>query len=1016
MGWSMFLIVACALVAAALTWAILRFFFAKRQGEAGRLVDGEQRATIVVHGGYSPDVIEMQAGVPITLEFDRQETGECTSHVVFADLGVDAALPSNARTEVRLPALAEGEYPFACGMNMVHGLLRITAGQAGFGSRKETDAEKQRTPASGKTSLRENPGMDSIDSPAHPSPSPESHSTACASCHADSSTPAIDPERESAERRAEIRRLTKLVVVGAVLTAPVFIVMMIHMFDHMLLPDWLTNPWLQAILITPVMFYCGAPIHRVGFPALKHRSPDMNSLVSLGTSAAYLYSLLVCVAPWLLPEGAREPYFESVGVVITLVLLGRLLETKAREGTGKAVQALIALRPRIAHVLREGATADAATVGASATAAGATVDWRNPKLAQDVAIDDLATGDLVIVRAGERVPADGVVVAGEAQVDESMLTGEARPVSKAPVTDETTGTNPGRPTNAATDVSHVSAMPVGETRPMCKPSDTDGATTSDAPYSNATLTGATVLLTGDLLMRVTRTGDDTVLSQIVAMVARAQATKAPVQRLADRIARVFVPAVMIAAIWTFAIWLALGPAPELAHALVTAVSVLIIACPCALGLATPLSVTAATGLGATNGVLVANAKALEQARGIMTVVFDKTGTITRGTVDASADWKAPSYELDPIKEGSKEAVASLRAAGIRTVMLSGDRAEVAERIAREVGIDTVICQVKPDGKAHWIKRIQAGLLMPNSTSAGATDSTSTVTKNGANTGVPDSAGTSSTNGVNTSAINSMDITPTAADENRDTSTNIGTSDAAAGTNHAGNIAKPHPRGGLVAMVGDGINDAPALAQADLGIAIGTGTDVAMQSADVTLMSGDLRGVIRTINLSHATMRNIRENLAWAFGYNVIGIPIAAGVLYPFTGWLLSPMIAGLAMALSSVCLVLNANRLNRARLDGPVRLSASAGSAPATHQPIVIVDERTALDNTPTITTKENHMDMHMHMAAPTDGETATDPVCGMTVAVNADAITREHDGRTYYFCGERCAENFAKAPQVFLS
>ncbi|WP_404801564.1 HAD-IC family P-type ATPase [Bifidobacterium platyrrhinorum] len=775
------------------------------------------------------------------------------------------------------------------------------------------------------------------------------------------------------------------------LTLPVFTVMMIHMANHMLLPDWLTNPWLQAILITPVMFHCGAPIHRVGLPALRHHAPDMNSLVSLGTGAAYLYSLLVCVAPWLLPEGSREPYFESVGVVITLVLVGRLLETKAREGTGKAVQSLIRLRPRTAHRLDEtvmqdpsgdvrgsksdvrGSKSDVPTsesnmwtsetnvrtapVKTSLPPAG---DWLNPGAFHDVDIDEVRPGDLLVIKAGERIPVDGVVVDGEAEVDESMITGESEPVRKTPGLRTPVRTY-GNESRTSTDNHRTS---------------TDESRTSHPESRTNALTGATIVRRGNLLMRATQVGGDTVLSQIIAMVARAQATKAPVQRLADRIARVFVPAVFIVAVWTCAIWLALGPQPKIAHALVTAVSVLIIACPCALGLATPLSVTAATGVGAVNGVLVTSAKALERAREIGTVVFDKTGTITRGLADAdSKDWNRPSYERDTVKPGSKEAVAALRAAGVRTVMLSGDKAEVAAQIAREVGIDTVIAQVKPDGKAYWIERLQR---------------------------------------------------------------------------------ERHE--GLVAMVGDGINDAPALAQADLGFAIGTGTDVAMQSADVTLMSGDLRGVIRTINLSQATMRNIRQNLGWAFGYNVIGIPVAAGVLYPFTGWLLSPMIAGLAMALSSVCLVLNANRLNRVTLrsdavagharpardvaDGsPARdettsgVRADAGKTAESEDhaaegdgPRVIIDERTSLtgpgkirttSTSPTTTTKENTMEMnhmhHMHHAAPTEGETATDPVCGMTVAVNADAITREYEGKTYYFCGEHCATNFSKAPQIFL-
>ena len=931
----MFLITVAAVAAALITWAILRFFFGKRQGASGTLVDGEQHATITVKGGYSPDIVTMRAGMPITLTFDRQETGECTSHVVFSDLGLDAMLPGNAVTQVRLPALPAGAYPFACGMNMVHGLLRV---EGDDGAPNDMDANAAAANNINSMSATNAPARGNASVISSISPFPSS---------SESTDYAAAEERETEERRREITYLTKLVIVGSLLTAPVFVVMMIHMVDHMLLPAWLTNPWLQAIAITPVMFYCGAPIHRVGFPALAHRAPDMNSLVSVGTSAAYLYSLAVCLVPQWFPDGSREPYFESVGVVITLVLLGRLLETKAREGTGKAVQSLIRLRPRVAHVL----TAEAAARKEGSANLRQESDWLALDATHDMPLNDLQPGTLVVVRDGERVPADGVVVAGEADVDESMITGEAHAVAK-----------------------HM-----------------------DSP-----LTGATTLLDGNVLMRVIRTGGDTVLSQIIAMVARAQATKAPVQRMADRIARIFVPAVMIIAVWTFAIWLAIGPEPALTHALVTAVSVLIIACPCALGLATPLSVTAATGLGATHGVLVTSAKALEQARDIRTVVFDKTGTITRGVVDTDSSYAKPSYESDPIKAGSREAVAALRKAGIRTVMLSGDKVEIAERVAHEVGIDTVICQVKPDGKAYWIKRIQEDGL----------DALSMV-RNGT-VEADNSLGNASHVASDATSVDISDTVSDAVASTASTSVPSRTADTAR-----------NPRRGLVAMVGDGINDAPALSQADLGLAIGTGTDVAMQSADVTLMSGDLRGVLRMIALSRATMRNIGENLGWAFGYNLIGIPIAAGVLYPLTGWLLSPMIAGLAMALSSVCLVLNANRLHRTKLDD-TSLGLAIGqtaSATPTAAPRVIIDERTTLDGIPdgtsshsaSITTKGHIMDMHHMNSAPVDGETATDPVCGMTVAVNDDAITREYEGKTYYFCGEHCANNFMKAPALFL-
>lgn len=804
--------------AAALSAFILWFFFSP--GKAGHAaVEGKRQvAQITVKGGYSPALVEVKAGMPVQLVFDRQETGECTSHVVFSDLGIDAHLPGNKVTSVDLPELEPGDYPFACGMNMVHGTLRVS----GKGTKSENTAAAAGESASTGTggsgdaahgSINNTDGINAAHTPAmYGTRSP------------------IDRQNtEEEERIQEIRGLKRLILIGAILTTPVFIVAMGGMVIPGM-PMWLMNPWWQAVLITPVMFYCGWPIHRIGWLAIAHRSPDMNSLVTAGSFAAYIYSLAVCIAPQVLPSQSRTAYFESVGIVITLVLVGRLLEARARSGTGNAVKTLINLRPQTAIKISQ-SDIDSGIwrrpdIGATVQGAGRTAQKRKisdsgPEAEEGagngtvriIDANSVKAGDLLVVKGGDTIPNDGIIVAGESNIDESMITGESQPVHR-------------RPGDQAT--------------------------------------GATLALDSPIVIRVNRTGRDTVLSQIIDLVSRAQATKAPVQKLADRISRVFVPVVFLIAIWTFAAWSIIGPQPRLAHAIVTAVSVVIIACPCALGLATPLSVTIGMGLGARNGILITTAHALQDARRIGTVVFDKTGTITRGIAQvkgngnegvkgresgnirdnkSSRNHTEISYSNDEIKPSAPAAVRQLHALGIRTILLSGDKKETAQDIAQKVGIDTVIAEVRPDGKAYWIERIQ-----------------------------------------NESYDNSR----------------------AGGSRNRGRT--------LVAMVGDGINDAPALAQADIGFAIGTGTDIAMRSADITLMSGDLLGVARAVALSRATMRNIRQNLFFAFAYNIIGIPLAAGVLYPLAGWLLSPMIAGAAMALSSVCLVLNANRLRRAAI------------------------------------------------------------------------------------------------------
>lgn len=625
---------------------------------------------------------------------------------------------------------------------------------------------------------------------------------------------------------------------------------------------WL--PWVQFILATPVVIWGGWPFFVRGWLSIKRGALNMFTLIALGTATAYVYSLIATLAPGIFPDSFRTHsgqlgvYYEAAAAIVTLVLLGQVLELRARSRTGSAVRALLGLAPKTARVIHD--------------------DGREA----DIPLADVQPGDRLRVRPGEKVPVDGTVLEGVSFVDESMISGEPVPVEK-------------------------------------KQGDR--------------VIGATVNGTGSFVMRAERVGSETVLAQIVRMVSEAQRSRAPIQRLADVVSGYFVPVVVAVALITFIVWFAVGPEPRLAHALVNAVAVLIIACPCALGLATPMSIMVATGRGATAGVLVKNAEVLEVLEKVDTLVVDKTGTLTegkprlnsvlpvagqddaallrlaaslerpsehplataivqgaqqrgqslsepkdfqsltgrgvRGTVDghgvaignrqllteqgASLDWlEAEANRLrhdgqtvmfvaidgqaagllgvsDPIKDSTPEAIRMLRAEGIDVVIVTGDSRVTAEAVAQKLGIDQIEAEVLPERKVEIVRRLKA-------------------------------------------------------------------------------------EGHHVAMAGDGINDAPALAAADVGIAMGTGTDVAMESAGVTLVRGDLRGIVRARRLSRGTMRNIRQNLFFAFIYNAVGVPLAAGVLYPAFGLLLSPMIAAAAMSFSSVSVVSNALRLRRLAL------------------------------------------------------------------------------------------------------
>jgi Cu+-exporting ATPase len=663
------------------------------------------------------------------------------------------------------------------------------------------------------------------------------------------------------EENHELKDMTRRFWIAVVLTIPVFALGMSDLIPgeplQRLVP-MSTLQWVQLVLASPVVLWAGWPFFVRAWQSIVNRSLNMFTLIGLGVGVGYLFSLIAVIAPGIFPASFRDAhgnvpvYFEAAAVIVTLVLLGQVLELRARSQTGNAIRELLGLAPKTARRIAHGHE-------------------------EDVPLDHVTVGDLLRVRPGEKVPVDGVVVEGVSSVDEAMITGEPIPVEK---------------------------------------------------HAGDRVVGATVNGTGSFVMRAERVGSETLLAQIVQMVAEAQRSRAPIQKLADVVSSYFVPAVMLIAVITFIVWSIWGPEPRMAHGLVNAVAVLIIACPCALGLATPMSIMVATGKAAQNGVLFRNAEAIEVMRKVDTLVVDKTGTLTEGKprvesivtangfdeptllrlaaslerssehplaaaivsgaqergveiedagrfqsltgkgvlgdVDGhqvavgnrslleelnldSGELAARAEELrangqtlmfvaidgkpagligvaDPIKETTPDAVKQLHAEGIRLVMLTGDSRTTAEAVARKLGIDEVVAEVLPDQKVDVVKRFQ---------------------------------------------------------------------DA----------------GRIVAMAGDGINDAPALAQAHVGIAMGTGTDVAMKSADVTLVKGDLRGIVRARSLSRATMGNIKQNLFFAFIYNTLGVPIAAGVLYPFFGILLSPMIAAAAMSFSSVSVIANALRL-----------------------------------------------------------------------------------------------------------
>ncbi|MDA7865238.1 copper-translocating P-type ATPase [Akkermansiaceae bacterium] len=668
------------------------------------------------------------------------------------------------------------------------------------------------------------------------------------------------------EDHAELDEMTRRFWIGAALTLPVFLLAMSHMIPALGRQSWVTGDisrWVQFSLTTPVVWWAGWPFFKRSWRSILTMNLNMFTLIAIGVGAAYLFSAVAMLLPELFPHSMRHGgkvgiYFEAAGMVTVLVLLGQVLELRARSRTGSAIKELLNLAPPTARQVDDGGD-------------------------HEVPLGQVEVGDWLRVVPGDKVPVDGEVVEGHSSVEESMITGEPLPVEKT----------------------------IGDK-----------------------VTGGTVNGTGSFIMKAERVGNDTLLGQIVTMVAEAQRSRAPIQGLADKVAAIFVPAVLAVSLITFAVWMWVGPEPRLAHAIVNAVAVLIIACPCALGLATPMSIMVGVGRGAQLGVLVKNAEALERLEKVTTLVVDKTGTLTEGKPMLVDVLPSDGFDADDLlrlaaslEQNSEHPLAAAIVLGAKDQGLVLVDAKDFRSVTAGGVIGTVSSRVVMVGKPDFLRdKNVTGLEQLEATAETLQEdgkSAMFVAIDGKPAGilaVADPIKATTAEAIKDLHELGLKLVMLTGDNRRTAAAvakQLGLDEVEAEIEPAGKVAhvkKLRAEGKHVAMAGDGINDAPALSEAEVGIAMGTGTDVAMQSAGITLVKGDLRGIAQAIRLSRATMSNIRQNLVLAFLYNALGIPIAAGVLYPFFGLLLSPIIAGAAMSLSSVSVITNALRLRRVKL------------------------------------------------------------------------------------------------------